>query len=225
LAWRPYITRRIPILILAVTLIITMANYFFGNLPYIQLPRPGIAGYLTNWANITLTFALALGIVQLTMLRGRWLMNPKETPRRRGLSALFLAEMWIITIVGITLTTRSAIFSWISTQIYATITSATNGLIGVYITLACYRTLKVLRRWDVALFSGIVFMDVVANTPLVSYVIGYGWFSVSQWFYFWPADAGGKALAIIAAVGMISVGIRGMLGMERGILGGGAAGK
>jgi hypothetical protein len=208
-----------------VIIIITMANYFFGNLPYIQvLPgnvRPGLAGIIQNWAIIIITFALAIGIVQLTMLRGRWLMNPKETPRRRALSALFIAEMWIITIVGIALSTQSPVFAWISTNIYATITSATNGLIGVYITLACYRTLK-LRRWDIALFTIVCFIHLVANTPLVSYIIGYGWFSVSQWIYFWPADAGGKALAVIAALGMISVGVRGMLGLERGILGGGA---
>jgi hypothetical protein len=95
-------------------------------------------------------------------------------------------------------------------------------MIGWYITLACYRTLK-LRRWDIAIFSGVCFIHLVANTPLVSYVIGNWWFDFSQWIYFWPSTAGGKALTIIAALGMISVGIRGILGQERGILGGGGA--
>jgi hypothetical protein len=95
-------------------------------------------------------------------------------------------------------------------------------MIGWYITLACYRTLK-LRRWDIAIFSGVCWIHLVANTPLVSYIIGNWWFDFSQWIYFWPSTAGGKALTIIAALGMISVGVRGILGQERGILGGGGA--
>jgi hypothetical protein len=134
--------------------------------------------------------------------------------------------MWFITIIGAASLTTAAVkpmYDWISVTIYTTLGGAQYGMIGWYITLACYRTLK-LKRWDIALFSAICFIHLVANTPLVSYIIGIWWFDFSQWIYFWPSTAGGKALTIIAALGMISVGIRGILGMERGILGGGGAG-
>jgi len=54
-----------------------------------------------DWTVITTVFATTVGLAQLTFLRGRMAMNAKEIPRRRILSALFLAEMWIIVIIGL----------------------------------------------------------------------------------------------------------------------------
>lgn len=218
----PYVTRRLPLAILFFTVVITVANYFLRNVPFIS-GTTGAAAIIRNWAVITYAFTLAVGIVQLTWLRSRWVMNPKETPRRRILSVVFLAEMWIIVLVGIAVSTSGSAFAWISKYIYTTLSGAQPGLIGFYICLACYRTLK-LRRWDIAIFTGVAFIHLVANTPLTSYVMGYGWYSFSQWIYFWPSTAGAKALTIIAALGMISVAIRGMLGVERGLLGAGGGG-
>jgi hypothetical protein len=212
----PYISRRLPLAALFIAVVITVANYFLrGSNELSQSAR-----ILNNWAVVLFAFALAVGVVQLTVLRTRWVMNPKESPRRRILSVLFLAEMWIITIIGIIQGSRGAEFSWISKYIYTTLSGGQYGMIGFYITLACYKTMKV-RRWDIAIFTIVCWIHLVANTPLVSYFIGYGWFNFSQWIYFWPSTAGGKALAMIAALGMVSVGVRGMLGMERGVLGGG----
>ncbi len=212
----PYITRRLPLTVLFIATSITIVNYFFRGSPELSTS----AKMLNNWAVVLFAFALAVGIVQLTVLRSRWIMNPKETPRRRGLSVLFLVEMWIITIIGLLQSSKGAQFSWISQNIYTTLNGAQYGMIGFYITLACYKTMKV-RRWDIAIFTIVCWIHLVANTPLVSYFIGFGWFNFSQWIYFWPSTAGGKALTIIAALGMVSVGVRGMLGLERGVLGGG----
>jgi len=77
-----------------------------------------------------------------------------------------------------------------------------------------------MRRWDISIFTGICLFHLVANTPLMGYImvpLGTGWYAVSQWIYFWPSTAGGKALAIIDTLGIVSVGVRGMIGMERGI--------
>ena len=212
----PYITRKLPLTTLFIATSITIANYYLRGSPELS----NSARILNNWAVVLFAFALAVGIVQLTVLRTRWVMSPKETPRRRALSVLFLAEMWIITILGLIQSSKGAQFSWVSQNIYTTLNGAQYGMIGFYITLACYKTMKV-RRWDMAIFTIVCWIHLVANTPLVSYFIGYGWFNFSQWIYFWPSTAGGKALTIIAALGMISVGVRGMLGMERGVLGGG----
>ena len=217
-SWRPYITRRIPIAILFIVAIVTIANYFLKGSPELSTT----ASLFRNWALIIFTYTLVVGLIQLTILRARRAMNPRETPRRRYLSVIFLAEAWIITILGLIQGTKGAQFSWVSTQIYTTLNGAQYGTIGWYITLACYRTLK-LRRWDIAIFTGVCFFHLVAITPLISYLIGNWWFDISQWIYFWPTTAGGKALTIIAALGMISVGVRGILGQERGILGGGGA--
>jgi hypothetical protein len=218
MSWRPYITRRLPLAVLFVVAIITIANYFLKGSPELATT----ASLFRNWALIIFTYTLIVGLIQLTILRARRAMNPRETPRRRYLSMIFLAEMWIVTLLGLFQGTAGAQFAWFSKTIYTTLGGAQYGIIGWYITLACYRTLK-LRRWDIAIFSGVCFIHLVANTPLVSYVIGNWWFDFSQWIYFWPSTAGGKALTIIAALGMISVGIRGILGQERGILGGGGA--
>jgi len=212
----PYVTRRLPLTVLFAVTTITVANFFLRG----SVELSTTARTLTNWAVVLFAFALAVGIVQLTVLRARWALNPKETRRRRILSALFLAEMWIITILGLIQSSKGTEFAWVSRNIYTTLQGGQYGMIGFYITLACYRTMKV-RRWDIAIFTIVAWIHLVANTPLVSYFIGYGWFNFSQWIYFWPSTAGGKALAIIAALGMISVGVRGMLGMERGVLGGG----
>jgi len=212
----PYVSRRLPLAVLFITTVITIANYFLRGSPELS----NSAKMLNNWAVVLFAFALAVGVVQLTVLRARWVMNPKESSRRRILSVLFLVEMWVITIIGVIQGSRGAEFSWISRNIYTTLNGAQYGMIGFYITLACYKTMKV-RRWDIALFTIVCWIHLVANTPLVSYFIGYGWFNFSQWIYFWPSTAGGKALAMIAALGMVSVGVRGMLGMERGVLGGG----
>ncbi len=211
----PYVSRRLPLAVLFITTVITIGNYFLRG----SAELSNSARMLNNWAVVLFAFALAVGLVQLTVLRTRWVMNPKESMRRRVLSVLFLAEMWIITIIGI-VNSRGPEFTWISKYVYTTLQGAQYGMIGFYITLACYRTMKV-RRWDIAIFTIVCWIHLVANTPLVSYFIGYGWFNFSQWIYFWPSTAGGKALAMIAALGMVSVGVRGMLGMERGVLGGG----
>ncbi|MEM2920881.1 MAG: hypothetical protein QXF26_01020 [Candidatus Bathyarchaeia archaeon] len=212
----PYVSRRIPLAILFVVATVTIANYFLRGSPELA----NTAKIFNSWAVVLFAFAMAVGLVQLTVLRVRWVMNPKESMRRRVLSILFLAEMWIIVLLGLTQSSKGPQFSWVSRNIYTTLQGAQYGMIGFYITLACYRTMKV-RRWDIAIFTIVCWIHLVANTPLVSYFIGFGWFNFSQWIYFWPSTAGGKALAMIAALGMISVGVRGMLGMERGVLGGG----
>ena len=212
----PYVTRRLPLTVLFLVTTITIANYYLRGLPELS----NSARILNSWAVVLFAFALAVGIVQLTVLRTRWVTNPKETPRRRVLSVLFLAEMWIITILGVVQSSKGAQFSWVSSNVYTVLNGAQYGMIGFYICLACYKTMKV-RRWDMALFTIVCWIHLVANTPLISYFIGFGWFNFSQWIYLWPSTAGGKALTIIAALGMISVGVRGMLGLERGVLGGG----
>lgn len=222
MSWRPYVTRRFPLAILFVVAVITVANYFVSGSPELS----STFGYLRNWSLIIFAYTYAVGLVQLTILRVRRAMNSNESMRRRTLSALFVAEMWFVTLIGaasLSTTAVKPIYDWISITIYTTLGGAQYGMIGWYITLACYRTLK-MKRWDISLFTGICFIHLVANTPLVSYIIGTWWFDFSQWIYLWPSTAGGKALTIIAALGMISVGIRGILGMERGILGGGGAG-
>ncbi len=212
----PYISRRLPLTALFIAATITIANYFLRGSAELSTS----ARILNNWAVVLFAFALAVGVVQLTVLRSRWVMNPKVSTRRRALSILFLIEMWIVVILGIVQGNRGAQFSWVSKYVYTTLSGGQYGMIGFYITLACYKTMKV-RRWDIALFTIVCWIHLVANTPLVSYFIGFGWFNFSQWIYFWPSTAGGKALAMVAALGMVSVGVRGMLGMERGVLGGG----
>jgi hypothetical protein len=97
MSWRPYITRRLPIAILFIVAIITIANYFLKGSPELSTT----ASLFRNWALIIFTYTLIVGLIQLTILRARRAMNPRETPRRRYLSMIFLAEMWIVTLLGL----------------------------------------------------------------------------------------------------------------------------
>jgi len=216
---RPYITRRIPLALLFSVTVITLVNFFFTNVPLIS-GTTGLATTSRNWAVILVAFALAIGVVQMTQVRTRRALNPKEPLRRRLTSILFLAEMWIIVILGLYGGSAGDLFKWVSVNIYTTLGQAQYGFVGFYITLACYRTLK-LRRWDVTLFAVVVFVELFGVTPLFARVFGMWPSDFNDWIIAWPSLAGAKALTMLGTLGMIAVGIRGILGLERGVLGGG----
>jgi hypothetical protein len=78
-----------------------------------------------------------------------------------------------------------------------------------------------LRTWDSSIFAISAFLWLFSSVPLLVSGSTQWLYDIEQWILEWPGNTGGKALAILSAIGMVSLGIRAMLGLQRGVLGGG----
>jgi hypothetical protein len=203
-------------MIFAVTAIISIIDYFTSG--FVEVA--GAAANLRNFAIVLYAYSLTVGLVEVTVIRARHLQNPRIEKWRRYQDGVFLILLWGWIIAYVIEGANGPFYLWTSEWLATPYNLTIGGTSALWFGLANYRLVK-LRTWDSSIFAISAFLWLFSSVPLLVSGQTMWLYDIEQWILEWPANAGGKALAILSSLGMISLGVRSILGLQRGVLGGG----
>lgn len=201
--------REVPVAIAALAGFLMVAEYFF-NVPLLK--RWGIE--MQNWSVIIAAFALGLAAVSLIRVHTR---RVAEKSGEWYNSVLLLAALLVTAVSGI-ISRQTPTFRFIFNQMISPLGAAFYSMVAYYLLSAAYRTFRARSVEATALLlSGIIVM--LGRAP-----IGQAIWSqipiIADWIVKYPNLAGSRGVLIGAAVGTVGTGIRIIVGIDRGYLGG-----
>jgi hypothetical protein len=204
-----------PLIIASIITLIVLADDFIAD-PNFRI----ISTTIQTWAIVLAGFALGVGSINLFRRQIRYVQNKEEVPR----SLLIMGLMIIIIISGvIDLQLNNPIFRFILDNVYVQIYAGTwafQYFFGVY---AFYRSYKIRNVYSLAMLLGSVFV-IIKNAPVFEAIIGPSAAVVGDWIFSNPNLAGQRAINMSASLGLILIGLRTVLGKERGYIRGGGEG-
>lgn len=202
-----------PVLVGFLCAMVIYANYFFSN--------PTLSSTTTILRNITIliaAFAMALGAINLLSVNYTYFSS-----RREGLWMYAPIYILLFPLLGILGVIRHPVYSYIVTNVNVPITTALNSFVSFFIVQGMYRALKV-RNVESLLITVSTFLVMLRKIPLGG-LIWSGFIPIGDWLLFVAGVGGIRALLIIFGFGVVSIGLRTVLGHERshiGIIGEGA---
>lgn len=194
--------------LVAVGLLATLLSWYFVS-PQVD----AIANELNIWSMNIQTFTLFVGLITISSRYINSIRNRDELWPYR-LYAIVLTVVWII--MGMRIGIYSDLYqtAFLSTKI--TLHIAILGQLVFFVTSAGYRVLRI-RNFRTALYSLCFLAMVVLNAPWM-----LGPFPVVDKISFWlldsPAMAGSRALLLTGGIGGVVLGVRLLLGLEKGAL-------
>ncbi len=205
--------RELVFIVAGIVAAVMMVTYFF-DIPVLN----GVAQQFQVWALIIQLMAIGLGAINLVRLNYRHIQRKSE-----GIwvfSAWFMvlfSIMLLLGLVGLATGSEHAIYSWIFTHVYTSLSSTLYAITGFYIFSAAYRAFRA-RNIDAAiLLIGGVFV-MLTNAP-VGAVIWKGFPIIGGWFNIAGQVPAMRTFTITGALGLLAYGFRTLLGKERGFYG------
>ncbi|MFB0557516.1 MAG: hypothetical protein ACETVY_00230 [Candidatus Bathyarchaeia archaeon] len=214
MAW--YRRIEIPIILTAVFCVIQLVPYF------VVVPTwQTYAEDFVDWDSLMETFALFIGFLTLLMLHGRIVSR-----RSKGWpwSVWVLITMIGYTIIGIPIRSiglgrGGVLFEDIRLYVMTPLSAAMYASLGFWIASAAYRAFRARTiEAAVLLVSGTIV--IFANAPIGTSIWG-GFVPLKDWIFDVPNLATMRGIMIGAALGALSLGVRTLMGRERGYLRGG----
>ena len=154
-----------------------------------------------------------MGAVNLLRIHGK-----RVTAKRPGWieSVVLLGAMIAMIISGIFMGTTSEPFRFLFTNLQQPLSAAMFSLLVFYIASASFRAFRARSvEAGVLLISGVILM--LGRAPIGEVISPY-FPKMADWIMQVPNLAGNRGIMIGAAVGIISVGIRVLLGIDRGYM-------
>lgn len=193
-----------------ITLILGM---FFLFEYFFQVPAvSALARDLNQWSVVISAAALGLGGANMLRIHGQHIA--KRTPGQWYNSAILVVMLALFPIVY--LMGAEGVFNWT----YATVNQSIGGAIYAtsvfYLYSGAYRAFKVTRLSTFILLVSGMFV-LLLNAPAGELI--WGVTTIGGWIQDIPTTAVFRGLTIGAALGAIALGIRTLLGVERGYLG------
>ena len=135
-----------------------------------------------------------------------------------GYSYVLLVALVGYFLLGVFFKRTNAVYSFIFDNAYQPISATVFSMNAFYISTACYRAFRARNlQAAVLLIAGIV---VMLGKVGIGYAIWPGFAKITDWIMNIPNSAAMRAVNIGAALGVLGVGLRVILGLERGHLGG-----
>ncbi len=201
--------RELPLVITALAGLVMIVEYFF------EIPGTSIvAKEMQNWAIIVAAFALAVAAINLALIHAR-----NISQKRPGWihSVFLLASLIITTISGIFLGMDSGTYSFIFDNIITPCGAAFYAMACFHLFSAAYRAFRAKTPQAAALLiTGV--LVILGRAPIADMISSY-LPSIADWIMQVPNLAGMRAITISAAVGMIGVSLRILVGIDRTHLG------
>lgn len=200
------------VLVSTVTALLVFASRFFDIPALVQTSQR-----IMEWTVVVAAFALGLGAVNLVRV------NTRNIRQRRGkawwLGYVTLVFFVVPTVVGIFLTPQHALYIQMYNTFYVPLNASIVALGVFWLCSASYRAFRVRNLHAVLLLvSATVVM--VGSAGLGQKLIPFSPVA-SEWIMTVVTSAVMRAMGIITAIGMLGVGIRIVLGLERRPMGGG----
>ncbi|HSL93884.1 MAG TPA: hypothetical protein VK905_04705 [Bacillota bacterium] len=168
----------------------------------------------TNWVIIVAAFALGLGAVNLLRIHGK-----RVAERRPGWmeSSVLLVALAYMTVTGIFLGTSSESFLFAFTNLQQPLSAAMFSLLVFFIASASFRAFRARSiEAAVLLIAGVILM--LGRAP-IGEAIWDQFPRMADWIMKVPNLAGNRGIMIGAAIGIVSVAMRVLLGIDRGYMG------
>ena len=200
--------RKVPLTIVSVLALFLVADYFL-NIPMLN----SLGRTLKDWGTLTAAFALFLGIANIS--RTHILHVTRRSPKW-WLSLWTVLVMFAFFILGV-IDLRAPIYVQWYTVIKSGIGTTTNSLLAFYISSAAYRALKI-KSGESAILVIAAVLAMMFNAPVggtihpILPVLG-------KWVLDVPDAAAFRGVILGIATGVIALGVRMILQIEKGYLG------
>jgi uncharacterized membrane protein len=169
---------------------------------------------LQNWSVIIAAFALGLAAVSLIRNHTRKIIEQRGEWYNSVLLLVALSATVISGVIG----RQTPFFRFIFDRMMAPLGAAFYSMLAYYLFSAAYRTFRARSgEASALLLAGVIVM--LGRAP-VGEVIWKQFPVLADWIVKWPNLAGSRGVLIGAAVGTVGTGIRIILGIDRGYLGG-----
>ncbi len=201
--------RQLPIAIAGLMGLLMLVEYFF------EWPAAkDAAAEMQNWVIVVAAFALALAAINLFLSHVR-------SVERRGPGAIhsvvLLVAMVVTTIVGVARGPNSDSFRVIFDAILTPLASAFYAMACFHVASAAYRAFRASNAQSAALLiTGVLMM--LGRAP-IGEAMSAQFPVIANWIMEVPNLAGNRGIMMTSALGMVSVGLRVMLGIDRSHLG------
>jgi hypothetical protein len=203
-----YIRNYLSRLLVIVGILSILISYYF-----VPSPVDRISGELTTWNTNINTFSLFVGL--LTVYSG-YLDNVLKRGRywQYHVYSMVLIVVWIIW--GVSTGVYTVTYQNVYVKLKGNLSVAMLGQLGFFIMSGAYRTFR-MRNYRTALFAiccvtlGMLNMSFISNAfPDLQYL--------TAWLLENPAAAGSRAIVITNGLGAIVLGLRILIGLEKGAL-------
>jgi hypothetical protein len=181
-------------------------------------PIPGLPRWsqeLQNWGVILGAFALGLAAVNLLRIHVKKISSKSNDWFN---SMALIAVMAIQTVIGLSQGTASTAYQFGFKYIMTAVGSTIFALLAFYIASAGYRAFQA-KNLDASILLVTAIIVMLGAVP-VGEVIWKQIPAISSWIKDYPNMAGQRGIIIGSALGGIALGIRILMGIERGHLGG-----
>ena len=210
------IRRKLPLVITLIAGMLAIGDYYIKVLDFNR--------FVSNWmsfVNVAAAFAVIIGYVTLTRIHARKLIQHQAGWYN---SAALLVSMYGLLVLGIVFgqgqfTAHPAYVYWFN-NLYVPLDSTIFSMLAFYIASSAYRAFRVRTgEATVLLISAVLVMLGRAPVgPAIWPELGL----ITSWIMAVPNTAGMRGILIGVSLGVLSMGIRVLLGKERGYLGPGA---
>lgn len=203
---------RIPQILTTLVGLFLLITYFF-NLPTWIID----AGALIPRFCVVIV-AVAVGVGSITLLSYHLSVIRKREPGRWVYSLVMLGTLSLFVIVGLGMGVTHPAFTWIYNNLLVPCSTTTYAMWCFFIASACFRVLRIRTKESlVLLVSGILVM--LSNAALGE-LIWVNFPLIGSWIQTVPMMAVFRGLTIGVGLGLILLGIRVLLGREKGYIGG-----
>jgi hypothetical protein len=201
--------REVPVFLGSAVGVIILAAYFI-----VSKPLSALSSEIMSWGVIMSAFALCLASVNLVR------KHVTQIARRDQLAPFSLALLiafFGITIAGLFRGSNSAEFTFFYKGILEPVSSSLYGMLAFYLLSAAFRTFRA--RSLEATFLLVSAVLVMLGRATIGSLIWEGFPGLAEWFLGTPNAAADRGVIIGAALGLLSSGVRLMLGIDRAYLG------
>jgi hypothetical protein len=213
--------RQIPLYLTAAIGLVMLLYYF---IPHPLLREPG--HFFEQAIIIVVAFAIVLGSANVLQFNGEIVLKRgKDWPFK----VVLLLSMFVMIGIGLSEGERflepETRFSWMYNTFYASMQATMFALLAFFIASAAFRAFRI-RNVEAALLAIAALLVMIGRVPIGN-VISNGWPeaiqlpAIADWIMENPQNSAKRAILIGAALGVMSTGLRIILGIENSFARGG----
>jgi hypothetical protein len=209
------IRRQIPLALTFIVGIIITANWFIDIGPLNDLSNT-----ITNFNTVMVAFMMGFAGVNILMIHTRRIQKNMSSGNTIDIfySVLLLGSLIIWTAVGIFMGRTSDTYQWMYTNFNLPLSSTAYAATLFYLASATYRVIRA-RSTETTILVVVSIVVIMGNMPMfVTYIPAL--MTVKNWLAEVVVTAAYRAITIGVGLGGILMGVRTLLAMETGFLGG-----
>jgi len=206
-----FIRKQLPVLVGFVGGIIVLGGFFLTD-PSLRKA----ASTVVSWRTTLAAFALVLGAMNLVKVNWNRASAGKPIDRLAGLA--LLVPLVIMVVIGLTSGTTAKVYAYMYDNVYRSGAATVFSLNAFFVVSAAYRAFRI-RNAHAALFMVAGLIAVLGPASIGAYLWGQ-LPVIADWVLKVPSMGATRGFEIGLALGIVSMGARTLLGIERGYFGG-----